>query len=40
MTKKKVLKQILNYFLVIIGTFILAFGAVIFLEKSKIFVKK
>ena len=36
MTKKKVLKQILNYFLVIIGTFILAFGAVIFLEKSNL----
>ena len=36
MTKKKVLKQILNYFLVILGTFLLAFGSVIFLEKSNL----
>ena len=36
MTKKKVLKQILNYFLVLLGTFLLAFGSVIFLEKSNL----
>lgn len=36
MTKKQVAKQILNYFLIILGTFLLAFGSVIFLEKSEL----
>ena len=32
----KVLRQIQNYFLVIVGTFFLSFGSVIFLSKSNI----
>lgn len=36
MGKKAVVKQVLNYFLIILGTFLLAFGSVIFLEKSNL----
>lgn len=36
MTKKQVVKQISNYIAVILGTFLLAFGSVIFLEKSNL----
>ena len=36
MTKSRVTKQILNYFAIIIGTFLLSFGAVIFLERSNL----
>ena len=36
MAKKNVIKQITNYFAVILGTFLLAFGSVIFLEKSNL----
>ena len=36
MAKNKVLKQITNYAAVIIGTFLLSFGAVIFLEHSNL----
>ena len=36
MTKKAVLRQITNYLAIIIGTFLLAFGAVIFLERSNL----
>ena len=36
MNKKVVAKQIFNYILITIGTFLLAFGAVIFLEKSNL----
>ena len=36
MVKKHVVKQITNYIAVILGTFLLAFGSVIFLEKSNL----
>ena len=36
MTKKRVVRQILNYVAIIIGTFLLAFGAVIFLSKPEL----
>ena len=36
MGKKHVVKQITNYLAIIIGTFLLAFGSVIFLEKSNL----
>ena len=36
MTKNKVLRQVTNYFAIIIGTFLLSFGAVIFLEHSNL----
>lgn len=36
MANKKVAKQLLNYFLVILGTFLLAFGSVIFLTKCEL----
>lgn len=36
MGSKLVTKQLLNYFLVVLGTFLLAFGSVIFLEKSNL----
>lgn len=36
MNKRKVVKQIWNYFLITLGTFFLAFGAVIFLEYSQL----
>ena len=36
MNKKQVLKQISNYTAVIIGTFLLAFGSVIFLTKPEL----
>ena len=36
MDKKVVAKQVLNYFLILLGTFLLAFGSVIFLEKSNL----
>ena len=34
--KNKLRKQLLNYFLVIVGTFLLAFGTVVFLTKSEL----
>ncbi len=36
MSKKKIIKQLFNYLFVIIGTFFLSFGAVIFLAKSEL----
>ena len=36
MDKRKVLRQINNYILVILGTFLLAFGSVIFLSKAEL----
>ena len=36
MDKKDVIKQIYNYTAVVLGTFLLAFGAVIFLEKANL----
>ena len=36
MTKNKFLRQIANYIAIIIGTFLLSFGAVIFLEHSNL----
>ena len=36
MSKKKIARQVLNYFLVIIGTALLAFGSVIFLTKLEL----
>ena len=34
--RKNIYKQLLNYFLVIIGTFILSFGSVIFLSECEL----
>ena len=36
MTKKAAIRQVTNYLAIIIGTFLLAFGAVIFLERSNL----
>ena len=36
MRNKKLLKQILNYILVVLGTFLLAFGSVVFLTKCEL----
>ena len=33
---KKVLKQVMNYILVVLGTFLLSFGAVIFLTECEL----